>query len=101
MTSPAISLGTFQIGSSRKRGEGLRVGTVRFLPRGVKKEDYARLDYFDVWFQLLAPSSELLKWLKSRDWPSEQIRWSKFRGRYVAEMKKTDARQAIKLLAAL
>jgi uncharacterized protein YeaO (DUF488 family) len=53
------------------------------------------LDYFDVWFPLLAPSSELLKWLKTRDWPSEQVRW------YIAEMNKTDARQAIKLLAEL
>ena len=101
MPSPAINLGTFQVGSARKRGEGLRVGTVRFLPRGVKKEDYARLDYFDVWFPLLAPSSELLKWVKSREWQSEQTRWSKFKERYVAEMKKTDARQAIKLLAEL
>jgi uncharacterized protein YeaO (DUF488 family) len=95
------NLGTFRVGSPRQAGEGLRVGTVRFLPRGVKKEDYSRLDYFDVWFPLLAPSSELLKWLKSRNWPSEQIRWSKFRERYLAEMKKTDARQAIKLLSEL
>lgn len=94
-------LGTFQIGSPRSRGEGLRVGTVRFLPRGVKKEDYARLDYFDVWFPLLAPSSELLKSMKSGKWSSEQVRWSKFRERYIAEMNKTDARQAIQLLAAL
>jgi len=96
-----MNVGTFRVGTPRKAGEGLRVGTVRFLPRGVKKEDYARLDYFDVWFPLLAPSADLLKWLKSRDWSSEQIRWSKFRERYVAEMKKTDARQAIKLLTAL
>lgn len=94
-------LGTFQIGSPRSRGEGLRVGTVRFLPRGVKKEDYARLDYFDVWFPLLAPSSELLRSMKSGKWSSEQVRWSKFRERYIAEMNKTDARQAIQLLAAL
>lgn len=89
------------MGTPRKPSEGLRVGTVRFLPRGVKKEDYARLDYFDVWFPLLAPSSELLKWLKSREWASEQAGWSKFKERYTAEMKKTDARQAIKLLAEL
>ena len=94
-------LGTFQIGTPRKTGEGLRVGAVRFLPRGVKKEDYARLDYFDVWFPLLAPSSELLKSLKRRQWPSEKVRFSSLRSRYVAEMKKTDARQAIKLLAEL
>ena len=99
--SAISNLATFQIGSPRKPGEGLRVGTVRFLPRGVKKEDYARLDYFDVWFPLLAPSSELLKWLKTRDWPSDQVRWNKFRERYIAEMNKTDARQAIKLMAEL
>jgi uncharacterized protein YeaO (DUF488 family) len=92
---------TFRIGTPREPGEGLRVGTVRFLPRGVKKEDYARLDYFDVWFPLLAPSSELLKWMKGRDWRSEQARWSKFKERYTAEMNKTDARQAIKLLSEL
>jgi uncharacterized protein YeaO (DUF488 family) len=39
--------------------------------------------------------------MKSREWPREQLRWSKFRERYTAEMKKTDARQAIKLLAEL
>ena len=59
------------------------------------------MDYFDVWFPLLAPSSELLKWLKRREWKSEAVRWSKFRERYIAEMRKTDARQAIKLLAEL
>jgi uncharacterized protein YeaO (DUF488 family) len=94
-----MNLGTFHIGSPREQGEGLRIGTVRFLPRGVKKEDYARLDYFDIWLPLLAPSSKLLKWMKSRDWPNERVRWSQFRDRYVAEMNKTDARQAIKLLA--
>jgi len=95
------NLGTFRVGSPRKPEEGLRVGTVRFLPRGVRKEDYPRLDYFDVWFPLLAPSAELFKWLKTGNWSNEQVRWSKFRERYTAEMKKTDARQAIKLLAEL
>jgi uncharacterized protein YeaO (DUF488 family) len=101
VANSSANLGTFQIGSPRNPREGLRVGTVRFLPRGVKKEDYSRLDYFDVWFPLLAPSSELLRWMKSREWLSEQVRWSKFRQSYVAEMNKTDARQAIKLLAEL
>lgn len=89
------------MGSPREPGEGLRVGTVRFLPRGVRKEDYQRLDYFDVWFPLLAPSAELLMWLKSGKWPDDNVRWSKFKGRYSAEMRKTDARQAIKLFALL
>ena len=101
MSRVTLKLGTFQAGSPRKPGEGSRIGTVRFLPRGVKKEDYSRLNYFDVWLPLLAPSAELLRWMKGREWPSEQVRWSKFKERYVAEMKKTDARQAIKLLAEL
>jgi uncharacterized protein YeaO (DUF488 family) len=101
MSKKPWHLNTFQIGTPRKGNEGLRVGAVRFLPRGVKKEDYASLDFFDVWFPLLAPSSELLKSLKRRQWPSEKVRFSRLRSRYVAEMKKTDARQAIKLLAEL
>lgn len=48
----SLLLKAVQAGSPRKRGEGLRVGAVRFLPRGVRKRDYARLDYFDVTFQL-------------------------------------------------
>jgi len=67
----------------------------------VRKEDYARLDYFDVWFPLLAPSTDLLKWLKAQEPRSDSVRWSKFKERYVSEMKKTDARQGIKLLAEL
>jgi uncharacterized protein YeaO (DUF488 family) len=97
----SIKLGTFRAGTQRNSNEGVRVGTVRFLPRGVKKEDYARLDYFDVWFPLLAPSAELIKWFRSDEHLTDTVRWSKFKQRYVSEMKKTDARQAIKLLAEL
>ncbi|HKA21278.1 MAG TPA: DUF488 family protein [Blastocatellia bacterium] len=101
MPKSSLKFGTFRIGTPRKPKEGLRIGTVRFLPRGVKKEDYARLDYFDVWFPLLAPSTDLLRWLKSVEWRSDNVRWSKFKERYVSEMNKTDARQGIKLLAEL
>ena len=31
-----------QLGTQRKRGEGLRIGTVRRPPRGVLKKDHAR-----------------------------------------------------------
>lgn len=33
-----------RLGSPREDGEGLRIGTVRRPPRGVKKDDYARKD---------------------------------------------------------
>jgi uncharacterized protein YeaO (DUF488 family) len=57
----ALKLRTFRIGEPPKRGEGIRLGVVRFLPRGVRKEDYRRRGLFDLWFPALAPSQALLK----------------------------------------
>jgi len=97
---PAIKLHTFQIGSPRRRGEGLRLGTVRYLPRGITKNDYARLDYFDVWLPVVAPSRKLIRWLKSADVTDKG--WAQFTTRYEQGMlTTTDSRQAIKLIAAI
>jgi len=94
-----LKLRTFLIGSRRRRGEGVRVGTVRFLPRGVPKKDYARLDYFDVWLPALAPSRRLMAWAQGRD-PLK--RWKTFAARYEREMSTgTDSRQSLILLARL
>ena len=90
-----LKLRTYQLGTPRKRGEGLRLGIVRHLPRGVRKENYARLDYFDVWFPNVAPSAELLRWLHE----NQETRWTKFVERYVREMNQPNGRHAIKLLA--
>ncbi len=57
----ALKLRTFRIGEPPKRGEGIRLGVVRYLPRGVKKQDYRRQGLFDLWFPALAPSQALLK----------------------------------------
>lgn len=97
MSTATIKLRTFQLGSPRKRGEGLRIGTVRFLPRGVQKKDYARLDYFDVWLPVVAPSRELIRWLTSKEITGE--RWALFLKRYECEMEKTDSKQTVHLLA--
>jgi uncharacterized protein YeaO (DUF488 family) len=94
-----LKLHTFQVGSPRKRGEGIRVGTVRFLPRGIRKKDYARLDYFDVWFPALAPSRSLIAWARDRDFDES---WQTFAKRYEREMiAQTNSRQALLLLAQL
>jgi uncharacterized protein YeaO (DUF488 family) len=93
-----VSIRTFQIGSPRKRGEGLRVGAVRYLPRGAKKKDYARLDYFDVWLPVLSPSRPLLRWAKGNERDPATRRT--FFARYAREMESnTDSRQAIQLVA--
>ncbi len=78
-----------RFGEPRKRGEGLRIGTVRYLPRGVKKDELSRLDYFDVWFPTLAPSAELIRTYKEREAAKEPtdrtIKW--FFRRYLCELK--------------
>jgi uncharacterized protein YeaO (DUF488 family) len=89
-----IQISTFRIGSPRQKKEGLRIGTVRLLPRGVPKREYAKRDLFDVWLPLVAPSRELLK-----EFQTEKKTLHEFFRAYHAEMKQPSARHIIKLLA--
>jgi uncharacterized protein YeaO (DUF488 family) len=41
---------------------------VRRPPRGVRKQDYAKLDYYDAWLPELAPTAKLVKLAQSGDW---------------------------------
>jgi uncharacterized protein YeaO (DUF488 family) len=88
-----------RLGTPRARGEGLRLGTVRLLPRGVKKEDFAKRDYFDLWLPEVAPSAELVSWALSQPWTDK--RWATFARRYHSEMRKPAAQRLIALLAAV
>jgi len=88
-----------RLGTPRQHGEGLRLGTVRRPPRGVKKQDYAARDFYDLWLPELAPSPKLFSWIKAR--PLTDANWRTYARRYVAEMKRPDARHVIELLAAL
>jgi uncharacterized protein YeaO (DUF488 family) len=69
-----LRLSTFQIGTPRKRGQGLRIGTVRRPPRGVLKSRWVRDGYFDVWLPSVAPSLKLLHRFKHRDWDDPAVR---------------------------
>lgn len=88
-----------RLGAPRASGEGLRLGTVRRPPRGVRKEDYARRDYFDLWLPELAPTAPLVSWALSQ--PFTDQRWNSYARRYRAEMRKPAARRLITLLATL
>jgi len=88
-----------RLGAPRATNEGPRLGTVRRPPRGVKKTDYARLDYYDVWVPDLAPSAPLVSWATSEPWSDR--RWAQFARRYRAEMRAPAAGRLIALLAAL
>ncbi len=87
-----------QLGSPRAADEGLRIGTVRRPPRGVKKEDFARRDFYDVWLPTLAPSAGVVS--EGLAAASERA-WAAFRRHYLAEMKAPDASRVLDLLAAL
>jgi uncharacterized protein YeaO (DUF488 family) len=88
-----------RLGTPRAKDEGPRLGTVRRPPRGVRKSDYARLDYYDLWLPDLAPSAPLVSWAMAKPWTD--ARWAQFARRYRAEMRAPAAQRLIALLAAL
>jgi uncharacterized protein YeaO (DUF488 family) len=88
-----------RLGTPRDPAEGLRIGTVRRLPRGVRKGDYAARDYLDVWLPELAPTAELVSWALAEPWTPK--RWADFERRYRREMGQPAAQRLIALLAAL
>ena len=96
----ALQLSTYSWGEQRRPNEGLRISCTRYLPRGVKKTDYAARDFFDVWLPILAPSRELVA-LARGEGVNDAAVWRRFVQRYRSEMKETDARQTIQMLAAL
>ena len=93
-----MAIRIIRLGSPRGKDEGLRIGTVRRPPRGVRREDYAAKNLYDVWFPNLAPSEELLKAVTP---PLDVASWRTFSRRFSAEMKQPAARRDLDLLAAL
>jgi uncharacterized protein YeaO (DUF488 family) len=94
-----MAIQVVRLGTAKGRNEGLRLGTVRLLPRGVKKDDYSKLDYFDVWVPELSPSAPLVSYAQARPWTD--ARWSAFTRRYHNEMRRPEAQRLIAMLAAL
>jgi len=88
------SPGVYRYGSPRVIGEGWRIGVARLVPRGIRREDRAKLGHFDLWLPLLAPSAELVK-----TYLHDEVSWEVFSRRYRSEMKRPECRQVIDLLA--
>jgi len=87
-----------RLGMPRRRGEGLRLGTVRRPPRGVPKADFTRLDYYDVWFPNLAPSAELVQEALGAE---DERAWLSFKRKFRREMSEPDRSRELDVLAAL
>jgi uncharacterized protein YeaO (DUF488 family) len=94
-----MAIRIIRLGSPRAAHEGLRLGTVRRPPRGVRKADYARRNYYDVWLPDLAPSGKWVSWALSEPWTD--ARWKKYMRNYRREMKAPATARLIGLLAAL
>ena len=92
-----MSIRVVQLGSARGPREGLRIGTVRRPPRGVKKADYAKQNWYDVWLPNLSPSAALVSQAPFADAKA----WRAFERRFQAELKKPDASHLLNMLAAL
>ena len=93
-----MSIFIVQLGTPRKRDEGLRLGTVRRPPRGVQRSDFARLNYYDVWFPNLSPSAGLVKEaLRAED----EKAWAVFSRKFRREMSAPDRSRELDFLAAL
>jgi len=88
-----MAIRIIRLGSPRAAREGLRLGTVRRPPRGVRKDDYAKLNYYDLWLPDLAPSPKLVtRALKN---------WDGVPKAYRREMQAPAAERLLGLLAAL
>ena len=93
-----MSIRIVRLGTPRVADEGTRLGTVRRPPRGVPKQDFARRDYYDVWFPVLAPSAELMKTAQDAETDKQ---WAAFFRKFRSEMNAPAAAQSLDVLAAL
>ena len=94
-----MAIRVVRLGTPRASGEGVRLGTVRRPPRGVRKEDFAKRDFFDVWLPELAPTAPLVSWALAEPWTD--ARWARYARAYQREMRTAGAQHVITLLAAL
>jgi uncharacterized protein YeaO (DUF488 family) len=98
-TIPIMAIRIVRLGSPRAPDEGLRLGTVRRPPRGVRREDIAARNFYDVWVPGVAPTELLLK--QGQRAVDDERRWKMFARAYQREMKRPDAARLLDLLAAL
>jgi uncharacterized protein YeaO (DUF488 family) len=93
-----MAISIVRLGTPRAADEGPRLGAVRRPPRGVKKSDYAKLNYYDAWLPILSPTPDLVKQGLAADSDAE---WRKYERRFTAQLKQPDKAHLLDALAAL
>jgi uncharacterized protein YeaO (DUF488 family) len=87
-----------RLGSPRAADEGLRIGTVRRPPRGVPKTEFAKRDFYDVWYPNLSPTADLVAEALHAQGDTD---WRAFVRKFKAQMAQAEASKTLDLLAAL
>lgn len=98
VSSMPMSIRIVRLGTARHADEGLRIGTVRRPPRGVPKSEFARQNWYDVWFPNLAPSLDTMRQAQAA---SDDREWQAFTRKYRAEMAAPERQHDLALLAEL
>ena len=93
-----MAVSIVRLGTPRRAGEGLRIGTVRRPPRGVPKTGFAAGNWYDVWYPNLAPTPDTVK--LGRKAGNERERAVFFR-KYRAEMATPENSRTLDVIAAL
>jgi uncharacterized protein YeaO (DUF488 family) len=97
-----MSIRIVRLGTARAPDEGPRLGTVRRPPRGVPKTEFARQNWYDVWYPNLAPSATTMQLGQLAGQQADgDANWHAFTRRYRAEMAEPDAARSLDLLATL
>lgn len=96
-----MAVAIVRLGTPRRPDEGLRIGTVRRPPRGVAKADFAKRDFYDVWYPNLAPSVPAMKQAQQAQQERNPQGWKAFVRKYRAEMATPENARTLDLLAAL
>jgi uncharacterized protein YeaO (DUF488 family) len=96
----ALKLCTFQLGTTPKRGEGLRICVTRRPIRGVQLNRLRREGCYDSWLTSLAPSLALLARTPTDRFDEPAVR-ERFFASYEREMQQSGPRHTIAFLATL
>jgi uncharacterized protein YeaO (DUF488 family) len=93
-----MPIAVVRLGSPRGSKEGLRLGTVRRPPRGVKKADIATRGFYDVWLPILSPSPKLISLIRNS---ADDRTWKRCERLFRGELNKPEAARILDLIAAL
>jgi uncharacterized protein YeaO (DUF488 family) len=93
-----VAVSIVRLGTPRLSREGLRIGAVRRPPRGVRKDRYAKDNWYDVWYPELSPMPPLMAQAKASQSQSE---WNAFVRRFRRQMSEATSSRTLDLLSAL